>query len=193
MASAADQAEQRIREQRRLIEEKLARLETRVKDDISTAQSTTRERTQDVTHSIPGRQRIERQVEERPLTTLAAGLAAGMAMGMLSESISLGGGGANGSSSSGSARQNPATSGGNSGGGGAGMMSQLIGPATAAIIGPVQSQLQDFVSSALSGLSGNGQRSDTEAEREEAAGQLARSAERRQEVAAGAASGDSSN
>lgn len=156
MASAADKAEQRVHEQRRLIEQKLTRLEARVKDDLSTAQTATRDRTNDVTQSIPGRHRIERQVEQRPLTSIAAGLAAGIGLGMLSESISVRG---NGDSSDGRGaydrrRYEPRPEGGGSGGDRSSMMSWIAGPAAVAILGPVQDQIQEFVSSALSGLTG---------------------------------------
>ena len=152
MASAADQAEQRVHEQRRLIEQKLTRLETRVKDDLSTAQAATRERTNDVTHSIPGRYQIERQVEQRPLTSLATALAAGIGLGMISESISVRG---NGQSSAGRDEyERPMGDG--SRGERSGMMSWLAGPAAVAILGPVQDQIQEFVAAALAGLSDGG-------------------------------------
>ena len=152
MASAADHAEQRVHDQRRLIEQKLTRLETRVRDDLSTAQAATRERTSDVTQSIPGRYQIERQVEQRPLTSLATALAAGIGLGMISESVSVRG---NGQSSTGRDEyERPMGDG--SRGGRSGVMSWLAGPATVAILGPVQSQIQEFVSAALAGLSNGG-------------------------------------
>lgn len=171
MASAADKAEQRVHEQRRLIEQKLARLEARVKDDLSTAQTAARERTNDVTQSIPGRHQIERQVEQRPLTSMAAALAAGIGLGMLSESVSFRRDGGGSSSNRGAydgrmyEQQSRYSDGGGSG---SGIMSWLTGPATVAILGPVQSQIQDFVASALSGLSNGGSQRGSEA-----SGQLA--------------------
>lgn len=172
MASEADQAEQRVHEQRRLIEEKLARLETRVKDDISTAQAAVRERTDGVTQSIPGRRRIEEQVGQRPLTSMAAGLAAGIGLGMLSESVSIRG---NGRSQSNERYDNRSAA--RSNGSDSGLMSRLAGPATAAILAPIQDQLQEFVASALSGLS----RGDSQRQHEHPEGQLpAAAASRRQ-------------
>ena len=160
MASAADKAEQRIHEQRRLIEQKLTRLESRVKDDLSTAQSRGRERANDVTQSIPGRHQIERQVEQRPLTSMAAGLAAGIGLGMLSESVNLRGNGGGQPNR----RTYAAESNGGGNGHGSSMLSRLAGPATVAVLGPIQDQLQEFVASALSGLSGDSQRSQTRPE-----------------------------
>ena len=171
MASAADKAEQRVHEQRRLIEQKLTRLEARVKDDLSTAQTATRERTNDVTQSIPGRHRIERQVEQRPLTSIAAGLAAGIGLGMLSESISVRG---NGGSSDGRGaydrRYEPRPEADRSGSDRSGMMGWIAGPAAVAILGPIQDQIQEFVSSALSGITGRG---DSQRREGHSEGQLA--------------------
>lgn len=158
MASAADKAEQRVHEQRRLIEQKLTRLEARVKDDISAARTASRERTSTVVDSLPGRHQIERQVEQRPLTTMAAGLAAGIGLGMLSESVSLRGNGSADRRGAYDGRMNDQRSGGSSSNGAmSGMISRLTGPATVAILGPIQDQLQEFVSSALAGLSGSSQ------------------------------------
>ncbi len=158
MASAADKAEQRVHEQRRLIEQKLTRLEARVKDDISAARTASRERTSTVVDSLPGRHQIERQVEQRPLTTVAAGLAAGIGLGMLSESVSIRGNGSSDGRGPYDGRMNhQRTDESSSNGAISGMISRLTGPATVAILGPIQDQLQEFVSSALAGLSGSGQ------------------------------------
>jgi ElaB/YqjD/DUF883 family membrane-anchored ribosome-binding protein len=177
MASAADKAEQRVHEQRRLIEEKIARLETQVREDVSTAQYAARKRTHDVTQSIPGRHRIEQQVEQRPLTTMAAGLAAGIGLGMLSESVSIGGerrGSSNG-------RMDRRSTDDHDRGDGSGTTSWLTGAAATAILGPIQGQLQDFVSAALSGLSNENARSPAErAPGEIPGGQLATPPPRRE-------------
>jgi ElaB/YqjD/DUF883 family membrane-anchored ribosome-binding protein len=146
MGSRADEAEQRIEEQRRLIERKVEALEERLRDDVGTARERVKERTDEALHALPGVDTIEQQVRERPMATLGGGLALGMVLGMAGQ------GGSDSRSNGRSRDRRSSNRYEDDSSDGGGVLGSLLAPAMMAITGPVQSELTKMAREALSGL-----------------------------------------
>ncbi|MGE3960057.1 MAG: hypothetical protein AB7F65_00075 [Dehalococcoidia bacterium] len=83
MASHTDEAERRIREQRALIQRKVADLEGRVGDDVSHARERIQGYVSNSANMVPGGSQLIDQVEQHPFVAMAGGLGVGVAAGMM--------------------------------------------------------------------------------------------------------------
>lgn len=155
MGQRTDQAERDVIEQRELIGRRLSDLSGRLEHDMSEAGAQVRtqagklkDRAAEVADRVPGRQALEDQVPGHPLTSVVAGFGAGVALGMLR----LPGG---------SDEPEPDRNGRDRRRDGrgrrdddSGLVDRLSGIALASLAGPLQRQLSQLASEAMSGFKG---------------------------------------
>lgn len=151
MGSRTDEAEQRVRQQRALIERKVEGLEGRVGADLSTARERVQHHVTHLPEILPGGSQVMDQARDHPMAAVASSLGVGVALGLMTgsgsdeeeERYSRGRGRSNGASAFGAA---------------GGMLSGL----GASMMSPLAPYLQDMARDVFSGFA---DRNRQEAER----------------------------
>ncbi len=138
MASQTDEAERRVREQRALIERKVAALEERVTDDVTMLRTRTKYHVTHATDAVPGAPQLIQQVEEHPTVAMAGGLGLGVMAGMMA---------GRGSDTNGASRSGYD---GRHGGGGDG--GSMVGALTSGLLMPLRPYFEEAAKDLISGF-----------------------------------------
>lgn len=138
MASQTDEAERRVREQRALIERKVAALEERVTDDVTVMRTRTKYHVTHATDAVPGGPQLIEQVEQHPTAAMAGGLGLGVAAGML------GGGGSDSNDESRNDYGGRQGSGSNGG--------SMVGALTSGLLMPLRPYFEEAAKDLISGF-----------------------------------------
>ena len=126
MGKTSDDVQREIAQHRVNMEQRITRLQERVRSDVSDAGNA-------VSDSVMERTHLREQVERHPLTTVAGAFGAGMVLGMASPSVGAGETGA------------PKGARGRASGGGGGMMGQAMESVSAMLGGTMRDEMRELM------------------------------------------------